>query len=140
VAPASLRRWFVALWLLLLPVAAFAQPAFTTQSVNVRAGPDAVFPLVTWLPGQTPVSVAGCLEDRKWCDITSGRTRGWVSARYLTNLHGPQTQVVEFSVETYWDQHYRTRPWYDSRASWVDWKNPNFKPPPPPRRSGLLSR
>ena len=55
---ANLYRCFIALSLL-LPIPALAQTAFTTQAVNVRAGPDRAFPLVTWLRPGTPVNVIG---------------------------------------------------------------------------------
>ena len=57
------------------PIPAWAQLAYTTQSVNVRAGPDSAFPLVTWLPARTRVSVVGCTVDERWCDVVSGRSR-----------------------------------------------------------------
>jgi uncharacterized protein YraI len=56
---ANLCRYLIALSLL-LPIPALAQSAFTTQAVNVRAGPDRAFPLVTWLKPGTPFNVIGC--------------------------------------------------------------------------------
>jgi len=40
-------------WAALLSHTALAQTTFTTQSVNMRSGPDRAFPLVTWLPHRT---------------------------------------------------------------------------------------
>jgi uncharacterized protein YraI len=58
--------------------------AVTTQAVNVRAGPDPSFPLVSWLPAGTFVSVAGCLEGFRWCDVQAGFNRGWVFGQFLS--------------------------------------------------------
>jgi uncharacterized protein YraI len=134
---------------LLLPAGARAQvvivpqarmtQAFTTQSVNLRAGPDRSFPLVSWLPGGTPVSIFGCLNGWHWCDVAVGFNRGWVSGRFLSITVGNQpvmimnsgprvgVPVVTFSVGPYWGAHYRNRAWYNQPPP------PQFRPPPPGR-------
>jgi uncharacterized protein YraI len=68
---ANLYRYFIALSLL-LPIPVIAQTAFTTQEVNVRAGPDRAFPLVTWLRPGTHVDVIGCTSGWRWCDVVAG--------------------------------------------------------------------
>jgi uncharacterized protein YraI len=113
----TLSRCFIVL-LLLLPMRALAQSAVTSQAVNVRAGPDRVFPLVTWLPRGTPVQVIGCTSGWRWCDIVTGRTRGWVYSRYLMNWFRNRSPIITFSVGSYWDLHYRGRPWYSNRSGW----------------------
>jgi uncharacterized protein YraI len=134
---------------LLLPTGALAQviiapqvrmtQAFTTQSVNLRAGPDRSFPLVSWLPGGTPVNIVGCLNGWHWCDVAVGFNRGWVSGRFLSISVGNQpvlivnsgprmgVPVVTFSVGPYWGAHYRNRSWYNQPPP------PQFRPPPPGR-------
>jgi uncharacterized protein YraI len=130
-----LHSLFVML-LLLLPCSALAQLDHTRQPVNVRAGPDVVFPLVTWLPANTPVHIVGCIEGRQWCDIVAGRTRGWVRASYLAEAFPNRIPpIITFSVGSYWDAHYRRRSWYSSRADWLDWGTPSFQPPPTSRRA-----
>lgn len=124
-------RWLAALCLLLLPLSALAQTASTLQAVNMRAGPDRAFPIVTWLPARTPVRVFGCTTRWRWCDVAAGRNRGWVDARYLSNAVR-QAPIVNFSVPTYWDRHYRGRPWDVNRNQWSNWSSPGFRPPPPP--------
>ena len=95
---AALRRWLIVL-ALLLPGQALAQLAHTIQSANVRAGPSAVFPLVTWLPAKEPVRVVGCTEGSAWCDVVAGRTRGWIYARYLSDRARNRTvPIVAFDV------------------------------------------
>ncbi|MFO1413916.1 MAG: SH3 domain-containing protein [Burkholderiales bacterium] len=141
------RRWIVAAGLAWATGAA-AQTAVTTSAVNVRAGPDRSFPLVTWLRGGTPVTVMGCLDGWRWCDVIAGRDRGWVHASYLafpwggstvTILNGGPTlglPLVTFSVGSYWGAHYRGRPWFPNQRYWDSrWQRhpppPVWRPPPP---------
>jgi len=131
------RRWFLAA-LLLLPLSVLAQTAVTLRAVNVRAGPDQVFPLVTSLQPTTQVHVFGCTTGWQWCDIAAGRVRGWVHSRYLTNMFRERIPIIAFSVEAYWDEHYRTRSWYVNRSAWAAWGSPGFHPPPPPPRTPLF--
>lgn len=58
--------------------------AVTTGAVNMRAGPGTRFAVVTSVPSGTVLAVYGCLQDGTWCDASTGNTRGWVSARYLS--------------------------------------------------------
>lgn len=122
-----------------IPVAA-AQTATVTSSVNVRAGPDNMFPTVTWLLGGTTVTVQGCTANWRWCDVIAGRDRGWVYTRFLShpfngsavtivkggpNLGLPQT---EFSLGPYWDAHYQSRQWFARKSYWQSrWDR---RPPP----------
>ena len=62
----------------LLPSTAAAQSTFTTEAVNLRAGPDRSFPLVTWFPPRTQVRVFGCTTGWRWCDVAARGWRGWV--------------------------------------------------------------
>jgi uncharacterized protein YraI len=116
--------------------------AFTTAAVNLRAGPDRSFPLVSWLQGGTPVTVFGCLNGWHWCDVAFGFNRGWVYGRFLAvPFNGQQVlimnsgprfgvPVVTFSVGPYWGAHYRGRPWYHQPPP-PGWGQPPPRPPPP---------
>jgi uncharacterized protein YraI len=136
----------------LLPVEPLAQvvvtrpipttQAFTTAAVNLRAGPDRSFPLVSWLQGGTPVTVFGCLNGWHWCDVAFGFNRGWVYGRFLAMpFNGQQVMImnsgprfgvpmVTFSVGPYWGAHYRGRPWYHQPPP-RGWGPPPPRPPPP---------
>lgn len=125
-----LRFWCLVLFAV-LSAPAWAQLDHNRRPVNVRAGPDDLFPQVTRLPANTPLHVFGCTQGgRQWCDILAGRTRGWVRASDLSQSsrvrHAP---VVTFSVEAYWDANYRARAWYSSRDNWIGWGTPQFRPP-----------
>ena len=65
---------------LVLSVAASAQTAYTIRQANVRAGPGRDYPLVTWLPENTPVTIAGCYEGWHWCDVIAPGARGGVKS------------------------------------------------------------
>lgn len=56
--------------------------AYTTTSVNQRAGPDASFPVLQTVPERTRITVYGCLRSLDWCEI-GYRGRGWMSADYI---------------------------------------------------------
>ncbi len=130
-APGHLARQALAL-LCLVPGLAAASTAVTNGSVNLRAGPDADYPLVRWLPEGTPVEVQGCIEDYRWCDVVVYGDRGWVHARYLSapwqNSYQPiitygaiiGLPLVGFTVGSYWDNYYPSRPWYPQRHRWAD--------------------
>jgi uncharacterized protein YraI len=116
--------------------------AFTTAAVNLRAGPDRSFPLVSWLQGGAPVTVFGCLNGWHWCDVAFGFNRGWVYGRFLAlPFNGQQVLImnsgprfgvpmVTFSVGPYWGAHYRGRPWYHQPPP-RGWGPPPPRPPPP---------
>ncbi len=140
--PIRLRPLLALPLALLFAQAASAQMDVTQRATVVRAGPDHVFPQVTRLPTNSNVHLFGCTQNRQWCDIQSGRTRGWVRAtdlRQSTRVRHPQT--VAFSVAEYWDANYRTRAWFSSRDNWLGWGTPGFtppssrssNPPPPPK-------
>lgn len=109
------------------PVVA-AQTAITTLAVKMRAGPGTNFPSVTTLMGGTSATVIGCESSWRWCDVSAGRDRGWVSSRYLsytykgnkvTILNGGPTlelPLTEFSLASYWNEHYRGRVFFARQA------------------------
>jgi uncharacterized protein YraI len=132
-----------------LPVA-LAQPATTTTSVTVRAGPARSMPNVTTLLSNTSVNVVGCVANWSWCEVIAGRERGWVYTRYLSVVFegramtivngGPHLglPVVEFALGPYWDEHYTQRLWFAQKATWQrrwDQQRPPspWREPTPPR-------
>jgi uncharacterized protein YraI len=135
---------------LAIPIAASAQEAYTTRSVNVRGGPDTTYPPVAVLAPGAPVQVQGCLEDWSWCDVVFANDRGWVYAPYLNyDYQGSRVPfysyapsfgipIVAFSLGSYWDQYYRGRSFYGRRDYWVQRAPPqHFRPSgPPPRATG----
>jgi uncharacterized protein YraI len=118
------------------PTIAAAQDAVASVALNMRAGPSTEFPVVDVLPDGAAVDVHGCVNGYSWCDVTWRDARGWVSASYLQYSYqnryvpiveyGPRIDlpIIEFSVGSYWDNHYRGRPWYGQRARWSrEWRS-----------------
>lgn len=117
---------------LVVPTVAFAEPAVTTQGVNMRAGPNTSYPQVAVLGRGVAVNVVGCTDGWQWCDVIVGPNRGWVYAGYLSYQYnsvptmisygGPTLGIplISFSIGPYWDSYYRGRPWWNNRAYWYN--------------------
>jgi uncharacterized protein YraI len=143
------RKLWTALAVLCMtaPVCAFATEGYVVDNVNLRAGPDPTYPLVDQLPGGTPVDVQGCTPGWEWCDVINENdgSRGWIAGNYiqydyqdqpvLLSDYGAQIgiPIVAFSIGTYWDRYYRSRPFYSDRSSWYNRPYVRRPPPPPPR-------
>jgi uncharacterized protein YraI len=135
--------------LLAIPLAASAQEAYTTRSVNVRAGPDITYPLVGSLGGGAPVQVFGCLDNWSWCDVGFGYDRGWIYAPYLNYVYQGRRvpfytyapsfgiPIIAFSVGSYWDRYYRGRSWYGRREYWEHRQPVRVRPSGPPPMATL---
>ena len=143
---ARLAPWLGA-FLFAVSVAASAQEAFTTRTVNVRAGPDTSYPAVAVLGPGAPVQVIGCLDDWSWCDVAFADNRGWVYSPYLSYVYqGYQVPfysyapsfgipIIAFSLGSYWDRYYRGRPWYGRRDYWERRAPVHVRPTGPPPRA-----
>ncbi len=127
------------------PALAFAQDGYVVDNVNLRAGPDASYPLVDQLPAGTQVGVQGCTDGYEWCDVIADGNRGWIAGNYIQYRYQDQPvylsdygsqigiPIVAFSVGTYWDRYYRSRPFYGDRGRWYNQPYGRRAPPPPPR-------
>ncbi|MQQ99312.1 SH3 domain-containing protein [Glaciimonas soli] len=150
----SLLR-FIAVALCAMPIVASAQQqAFTSKSVNLRAGPGRDYPLVAGVGPGAPVTVMGCVSGYVWCDvIVPGNNRGWIYAQNLTYPYQGNNvpivnygmaiglPIVAFSIGTYWGSYYRNRPWYGNQSHWAN--RPGYRPRPPvnrphPSRPGIM--
>lgn len=122
---------FAALSLSLIAIpAVFAADGYVTGNVNLRAGPDSSYPRVTMLQAGTPVAIEGCVDGWSWCDVATAEERGWVAGNFLQEEYQGQRvlipeyglqigiPIVSFAFGSYWDQHYRSRPWYGNRDHW----------------------
>ena len=100
--------------------------AVAVTDLNLRAGPSTDYPAVDVIGGGNDVHVFGCLSNRSWCDVGYNGIRGWASSNYLEptgrpNYTGPRAvdrigaPVITFSLGSYWDNHYRSRPFYSHR-------------------------
>jgi uncharacterized protein YraI len=141
-----------------MPLAATAQQAIVNAGTYLRAGPDQTYPLVAQLAPGTPATVMGCLSDYGWCDVVvPGGMRGWLfSGRLDYTYQGVSVPlisigaaigvpIIAFSLDAYWGNYYRDRPWYREPHWWggrrpppaLGWRRPppptpNWQPRPPP--------
>lgn len=51
--------------------------------LNLRAGPGAWHEVVGVIKGGDDVTVAGCIEEANWCEVTYGAQTGWAYGDYL---------------------------------------------------------
>jgi uncharacterized protein YraI len=126
--------------------------AYTSEPVDLYAGPSGEYPVVTELGPNVPVTVMGCVSDYSWCDVAMPGMRGWVYGAYLTYPYQggyvPLTNygaviglpIVTFSIGAYWGSFYRDRPWYGQRDHWAHVPPPGYgghpPGPPPPMHGG----
>lgn len=120
-----------------LPNSAWAQQqGYTTKQVNLRAGPSRDYPVVVTVPAGISLTVMGCVEGYRWCDVAVGSNRGWAYAGNIVNTYqgnnvpllsyGPAIGVgiVAFSLGSYWDNYYTSYPWYPQRQNWINRPRP----------------
>ncbi|WP_426700311.1 SH3 domain-containing protein [Rhodanobacter sp. Col0626] len=127
---------------LAFPALAQAADGYVTGNVNLRAGPDTSYPLIDQIPAGTGVDVQGCTDGWEWCDVIVYGNRGWVAGNYVEYVYQDQPvllpaygaqigiPIVSFVIGTYWDNYYRSRPFYRDRAHW--YHRPIVRRPPPP--------
>jgi len=117
------------------PAVAHAQLDTTRRVTTVRAGPDHAFPQVARLPIASNVHIHGCTAAAtRWCDVQSGRTRGWLPADDLSQSRRLRdAPALAFSVAEYWEAHYRRRAWFPTVDQWKGWGTPGFVAPATPR-------
>jgi uncharacterized protein YraI len=122
--------------------AASAATGYVTANVNERAGPGTNFPPITVIPAGAPVTIYGCLSDDSWCDISWNGNRGWMYSAYLQVTYNSRRvglapayiaplgiPFITFEIGSYWDNHYRHRPFYRDRSHWKDFHRDHKGPP-----------
>jgi len=139
-------KMLAAIGLMSLAADAMAAEAYLVDNTDLYAGPDVDYPQITSLPAGMPVSVYGCTDGWQWCDVQTNQDRGWVSGEYLQYEYQNQRvilpsygaqigiPIVAFALGAYWQDHYRSRPWYGQRDQW---SHRNFAHRPPPRPAHL---
>ncbi|MEA9556950.1 SH3 domain-containing protein [Xanthomonas nasturtii] len=107
-------------------VPAAAQHAGHASSLaGLRAGPGEEYRRVGEASAGNALTVYGCLKNGRWCDVRTPDARGWMPAQAIALERGDLSRVVpklEFSLDAYWDAHYRGREWTveSERALWRD--------------------
>ncbi len=126
----------VAVGLPLTPAMARQMDGYVVRSTVMRAGPDYDYPAVQRLRRDARVTVYGCLRDWNWCDVSNRYDRGWVPRqniqaiyqgrrRYLSAYMG--IGILSFTFGNYWDNNYRSRPFYSQRPRWEQHYNNNYR-------------
>jgi len=122
---------------------AHALDAFVTSSAPLEAGPSPDYPQIATLEAGAPVAVYGCLNGWDWCDVSFEGYRGWFDGQLLAVPYqgervpvfdfGPQigVAVTAFSFDSYWEEHYRGRPFFTERERYA-----HIQPPPPRPHEG----
>lgn len=80
---------------LALSGSALAQTAATaTTDLNIRSGPGPQNEVIGVIPSDGSVTINGCIEDSKWCQVTHEGTEGWAYSDYLTADLSGETVVI----------------------------------------------
>lgn len=75
--------------------AAFAQTsASATTDLNIRSGPGPQYPVTGVINAGEQATINGCLENSKWCTVTTAAGEGWAYSDYLAADMSGQTVVV----------------------------------------------
>lgn len=74
---------------------AFADTAATAGTdLNLREGPGVQHPVTGTIKGGDEVSVAGCIEEANWCEVTYGDQHGWAYGDYLAAKVGEEFKPI----------------------------------------------
>jgi uncharacterized protein YraI len=138
------------------PALARQMDGYTIRSTTMHAGPEYDYPTVQQLRANTGVIVFGCLRDWSWCDVSNRYDRGWIAGNDIVVDYQGQRRdimpsmgigVLSFVFGSYWDSHYRSKPFYAERPRWEQQYNSGHQPQwgpsartpwvtPHPRQSG----
>lgn len=110
---------------------------YTAVSTRLYSGPLRDYPTVRTVRRGTMVNVHGCLRDWTWCDVTYRANRGWIAGEALRIQHDGRRRgvganmgvdVTTFAFGSYWDNHYRGRPFYGQRERWQSQYDNAYRP------------
>lgn len=108
-------------------------------AATLRAGPSHGYPQVATLARGDGLTVQGCVANWSWCDVRWQEQRGWMPAAMIEfdarddgRTVASAMPVVAFSLDDYWNAHYRDRPWSRQRARWRQLPAPQETPLPGP--------
>jgi uncharacterized protein YraI len=65
-----------------------------TTDLNVRAGPGPGHPVIGVIGAGQTTTLNGCLENGKWCSVSTSKGEGWVYSDYLTGEFGGKQVVL----------------------------------------------
>lgn len=117
--------------------AAEAQPVqgYAAYNVNLMAGPATYYPYLLTIPRGARIVIYGCFQDWSWCDVSWGYQRGWVNAALVRVIYYDRPvylpdygyrlgiPFLTFNFFFYWNDHYRTRPFYREQDRYFQYFN-----------------
>ena len=125
----QLTRVFAVALLALLAGAlpALAEPAYTSDSANVRSGPSPRYKVITTLPAGTAIDIGAC--NGGWCVINAPAS-GYVDQSHIASSYQPQPvpQPQPLPQPQPWPNQPQPQPW-PNQPQPQPWPNQ----PPPPR-------
>jgi uncharacterized protein YraI len=65
-----------------------------TTDLNVRAGPGPGHPVIGVIGAGQTTTLNGCLENGKWCSVSTSKGEGWVYSDYLTGEFGGKQVIL----------------------------------------------
>lgn len=74
--------------------------ASATTDLNIRSGPGPQFEVVGSIAASDTATVNGCIEGRKWCQVTYNGTTGWSYAEYLSAELAGEAAVITTAPQT----------------------------------------
>lgn len=92
-----------------------AAKAVTQADLNIRTGPGIAYSAVAVVPSGLTVTILGCADSGRWCDVVWKGYRGWVSGNYLGSVRS-QVPVVVYDPVIY-EQYYNSRPSNNARVN-----------------------
>ncbi|WP_053329602.1 SH3 domain-containing protein [Xanthomonas cassavae] len=103
--------------------AAAQHTGHASSLAGLRAGPGEEYRRVGEAGAGNTLTVYGCLNNGRWCDVRAPDARGWMPAQVIALDRSNLARVVPriaFSLDPYWDAHYRGREWTveSERALW----------------------
>ena len=127
----------VAVVLPLSPALARVMTGYTVRPTEILSGPDGDYPTVRDLGPDSRLTVYGCLNDWSWCDVSYRYDRGWIAGEDIAVTYQGRRRaitpyiglgVLSFMFGTYWDNHYRGRPFYSDRPRWQQNYTQHYRP------------
>jgi uncharacterized protein YraI len=121
---------FLAAWAFMAQPAAAAVDAYTSTSLNMRAGPGGNYPVIGRISARAPVDIRGCTNNMQWCDVSAAGFRGWVAGQRLNTRYRNREAnvislgsvlglpIVTYDQRTYWSTNYYDRDFYRARYGW----------------------
>ena len=71
-----------------------------TTDLNIRSGPGPQYEVVGAIASSDAATVNGCLEGRKWCQVSYNGTTGWAYSEYLSADFTGQPAVISMAPQT----------------------------------------